>query len=127
MSGERGPAQERVRLDRRVSVDLCFWASGDGDAGELYEDAADGIDHTFAESERVLEFRTELLRRWPDLADKVEPLEFDPDLDAPSDLSRFVLITLHASQGERIHEIAGLALTCGLRRSARKLACLTST
>lgn len=73
MSGERGPSQERVRLDRRVSVDLCFWASGDGDVKELYEDAADGIDHTFAASARVLEFRTELLRRWPDLADKVEP------------------------------------------------------
>ena len=68
MSGERGPAQERVRLDRRVSVDLCFWASGDGDAGELYEDAADGVDHTFAASERVLELRTECYaggRIWP--------------------------------------------------------------
>ena len=103
-----------MRLDRRVSVDLCFRASGDGDAGELYEDAADGIDHTFAASARVLEFRTELLRRRPDLADKVEPLESGPDPDAPSDLSRFVLITLHASQDERIQEIVGLALTCGL-------------
>ena len=103
-----------MRLDRRVSVDLCFWESGDGDAEELYEDAADGIDHTFAASARVHEFRAELLRRWPDLADKVEPLEFDPDLGAPSDLSRFVLITLHASQGERIQEIVGLALACGL-------------
>jgi hypothetical protein len=33
-----------------VSVDLCFWASGGGDAEELYEDAADGIDHAFAVS-----------------------------------------------------------------------------
>jgi len=113
VSGERGPAQERVRLDRRVSVDLCFWASGDGDAGELYEDAADGVDHTFAASARP-RVTDRVLRRWPDLADKVEPLEFDPDLDAPSDLSRFVLITLHASQDERIQEIVGLALTCGL-------------
>jgi hypothetical protein len=63
---------------------------------------------------RVLEFRTELLCRWPDLADKVKPLEFDPDLGAPSDLSRFVLITMHASQGERIQEIVGLALACRL-------------
>jgi hypothetical protein len=97
-----------------VSVDLCFWESGDGDAEELYEDAADGIDHTFAASARDLDFRTELLRRWPDLADKVEPLEFDPDLDAPSDLYRFVLITLHASQGDRLQEIVGLVLACGL-------------
>lgn len=97
-----------------MSVDLCFWESGEGDAAELYEEAADGIDHVFATSMRVVEFRTELLRRWPDLADSVGPLEYDPDLDAPSDLSRFVLLTIHASKGERIPEIVDLALGCGL-------------
>ena len=97
-----------------MSVDLCFWESGEGDVEELYEDAADGIDHVFAASTRVVEFRTELLRRWPDLVDSVEPLEFDPELEAPSDLSRFVLVTLHASQSDRISSMVELALASGL-------------
>jgi hypothetical protein len=97
-----------------MSVDLCFWESGDGDVEELYEDAADGIDHVFVASARVVEFRSALLGRWPDLADSVEPLEFDPELDAPPDLSRYVIVTMHASQGERIPEIVELALAHGL-------------
>lgn len=62
----------------------------------------------------ALEFRTELLRRWPDLADSVEPLEFDPGLDAPSDLSRFVLVTMHASKTDRIPAMVNLTLAHGL-------------
>ena len=68
----------------------------------------------FAASTRVLEFRAELLRRWPDLTNSVEPLVYDPELEAPSDLSRFVFITMHASRGDRIQEIVELALGCGL-------------
>ncbi len=97
-----------------MSVDLCFWESGDGDVEELYEDAAEGIDHTFAASPRVLEFRTELLRWWPDLADSVEPPEFDHELEVPSDLSRYVLVTMHASKGDRIPAMIDLALAHGL-------------
>ena len=97
-----------------MSVDLCFWESGDGEAEELYEDAAEGIDHTFAASTRVLEFRAELLRRWPDLTDSVEPPEFDHELEAPSDLSRYVLVTMHASMSERIPAMIDLALAYGL-------------
>jgi hypothetical protein len=91
-----------------------LWESGDGDAEELYEDAAEGIDHTFAVSTRVLEFRAELLRRWPDLGDSLEPLEFDHELEAPSDLSRYVLVTMHASKSDRIPAMTDLALACGL-------------
>jgi hypothetical protein len=97
-----------------MSVDLCFWESGDGDADELYEDAAEGIDHTFAASTRVLEFRTELLRCWPGLTDSVEPPEFDHELEAPSDLSRYVLVTMHASECDRIPAMIDLALKYGL-------------
>jgi len=97
-----------------VSVDLCFRESGDGDAEDLYEDAAEGIDHTFAVSTRVLEFRAELLRRWPDLADSVGPPEFDYELGVPSDLSRYVLVTMHASKSGRIPAMISLALAYGL-------------
>jgi hypothetical protein len=97
-----------------VSVDLCFWESGDGDVEDLYEDAAEGIDHTFGSSARVIEFRAELLQRWPDLADSVEPLDFDDDLDVPSDLSRYIIVTMHASKGDRIPAMIELALSHGL-------------
>jgi hypothetical protein len=101
-------------LDRCVSVDLCFWESGDGDPEELYEDAAEGIDHTFAASARVLEFRTELLRLWPDLSDSLEPPEFDHELEAPPDLSRYVLVTMHVGKSDRIPAMTDLALAFGL-------------
>lgn len=84
-----------------------------GDVEELCEDAAEGIDHTFAASTRVLEFRTELLRRCPDLTDSVEPPEFDHELEAPSDLSRYVLVTMHASKRDRIPAMIDLALAYG--------------
>lgn len=97
-----------------MSVDLCFWESGDGDIEDLYEDAAEGIDHTFVSSKRVIEFRKEFLRRWPDLADSVEPSEFDHDLGMPSDLSRYIIVTMHASKGDYIPAMIELALTYGL-------------
>ena len=103
----------RARLDRCVSVDLCFWESGDGDAEDLYEDAAEGIDHTFAASARVLEFRAELLRRWPDLAGwsavgarsrargALRPVAVCPGDD-------------HASKSDRIPAMIDVALAYGL-------------
>lgn len=93
-----------------MSVDLCFWNSGDGPAEELYNDAAGGLTGRFEPSENVTAFRAGLLRTWPDLSDSIEPLEFDPDLDVQENLSLFVLITLHASRGSRIPDIVGLAL-----------------
>ncbi|MGQ4434304.1 hypothetical protein [Streptomyces sp. SAS_260] len=97
-----------------MSVDLCFWNSGDGAAEDLYDDAAEGITERFDSSERVTSFRTATLRAWPDLAHLLEPLEFDPDLDVQEDLSRFVLITLNSRQGDRISDIVDLALEHGL-------------
>ncbi|TDT97253.1 hypothetical protein EDD99_5363 [Streptomyces sp. 846.5] len=97
-----------------MSVDLCFWKSGDGAAEDLYDDAAEGITERFESSERVALFRSDLLRAWPDLGDSLEPLEFDPDLDVQEDLSRFVLITLHSSQGDRISDIVNIAVEHGL-------------
>ena len=112
--GASDPVARKAWLDRCVSVDLCFWESGDGDAEELYEDAAEGIDHTFTTSARVLEFRAELLRRWPDLADSVAPSEWDYDLEVPSDLKRYVLVTMHAGKSDRIPAMIDLALAYGL-------------
>ena len=114
--GSVGPDLRMAWLDRCVTVDLCFWESGDGDFEKLYEDAAEGIDHTFTSSARVLAFRADLLRLWPDLADSIEPLEYDPDFEAPSDLSRYVLVAMHASKSDRMSEMVELAPSTGSGR-----------
>jgi hypothetical protein len=61
-----------------VSYDLYFWPSGFADEpGELAERLADEDAATMQPSERVLAFRAELLRRWPDLADMIYPWHED--------------------------------------------------
>lgn len=98
-----------------MSVDLAFWKSGHGAPEELYELAAEGDIERFEGHSSVLDFRTELLVRWPDLSDYVEPLEYDPDLDVQEDLSRYVLLTLSVSMSDMIPDIVELALSHGLR------------
>lgn len=97
-----------------MSVDICFWKSGSGSGSDLYESATEGEAQSFVPSAAVLEFREQLITRWSDLEDSVEPLAYDPDLDEQEDLSRFVLITLHASQGDRLGSIMEMARSCGL-------------
>lgn len=98
-----------------MSVDICFWKSGSGSASELYEDAADGEPRRFDSSEDVVDFRADLLNRWPDLRDSIEPLEYNPDLEEQEDLSRFILITLPASKADRLEDIVGLARSHDLK------------
>jgi hypothetical protein len=82
-----------------VSYDLYFWPTGVAVepgplADELAEEEADGL----AADERVLAFRAELLRRWPELADMIAPWHHDLDWRQPwgrTDLAdRFVTLTL---------------------------------
>src|SRR6185437_7516705 len=66
-----------VRLSR-VSFDLYFWPSGAAKnprrlADRLGEENADAL----APDGRVLVFRAELLRRWPDLAEMIAPWHHD--------------------------------------------------
>ena len=46
--------------------------------------------------------------------DSVEPPEFDDELEAPSDLSRYVLATMHSSKNDRNQLMIDLALGHGL-------------
>jgi hypothetical protein len=82
-----------------VSYDLYFWPSGAARnpgrlADRLAEENADGL----VADERVLAFRAELLRRWPDLADVIAPWHHDLRWRQPSgrtDLAdRFVGVAL---------------------------------
>jgi hypothetical protein len=84
---------------RQVSYDLYFWPSGAAGnprllADRLADEKADGL----VPDERVLAFRAELLRRWPDLADMTAPWHHDLGQRQPwgrTDLAdRFVGVTL---------------------------------
>lgn len=83
----------------RVSYDLYFWPSGAAKnprrlVGRLANEKADDL----VPDERVLAFRAELLRRWPDVTDMIEPWHHDLDRRQPwgrIDLAdRFVVVTL---------------------------------
>lgn len=82
-----------------MSYDLYFWPSGTTTnprrlADRLADEKVDGLES----DERVLAFRAELLRRWPDLADKIVPWHHDLGRRRPwgrTDLAdRFVGVTL---------------------------------
>jgi hypothetical protein len=67
-----------------VSYDLYFWPSGVAvDAQGLAERLADEDVTELVADGRVLEFRAELLRRWPDLADMIAPWHDDLDWRLP--------------------------------------------
>ena len=83
----------------RVSYDLYFWPTGAADeAGPLAERLAEEEADELVADERVLMFRAELLRRWPELADMIAPWHDDLDWRQPwrrTDLAdRFVGLTL---------------------------------
>jgi hypothetical protein len=82
-----------------VSYDLYFWPAGTADdpcrlAEQLADEDAGGL----VADERVLAFRGELLRRWPEFADMIAPWHHDLGWRQPwgrTDLAdRFVGLTL---------------------------------
>jgi hypothetical protein len=91
-----------------VSSDFAFWKVGTGDAGAIYDGLADGITDALEPHSDVSWFRGELLTRWPDLVDVLEPTEHDL-LDVPEDGARYVLLTLPVSMLGRLDGIFELA------------------
>jgi hypothetical protein len=82
-----------------VSYDLYFWPTGvAAEPGPLADRLADEDADGLAADERVLAFRAELLRRWPELADMIAPWHHDLDWRqpwGPTDLAdRYVALTL---------------------------------
>lgn len=101
-----------------MSYDLYFWPSGAAEdprelADQLADEEADGL----ASDRRVLAFRAELLRRWPDLADMIAPWHDDLDWRQPwgrTDIAdRFVGVTLPYGW-EHISALPALAGSYGL-------------
>ncbi|MFF0155333.1 hypothetical protein [Micromonospora sp. NPDC005203] len=97
-----------------MSSDFAFWKVGVGDPGEIYDGLADGETDVLQPHPDVTCFRGELLSRWPDLVDVLEPTEHDL-VDAPDDAARYVLRTLPVRMLGHLDDIYELARQHGLR------------
>ncbi|MEV5570715.1 hypothetical protein AB0L06_11735 [Spirillospora sp. NPDC052269] len=62
-----------------MSYELYFWKSAVGDPDEICDRLDDEDVEGVTPSPEVEHFRSELLVRWPDLADRISP--WAPDLD----------------------------------------------
>jgi hypothetical protein len=91
-----------------MSSDFAFWKRGAGDPGEIFDDLAEGITDTLEPRSDVSWFRGELLARWPDLVDVLEPAELDL-AGTPEDGAKYVLLTLPVSMLDHLDAIYALA------------------
>ncbi|MCU7729381.1 hypothetical protein ODJ79_37175 [Actinoplanes sp. KI2] len=98
-----------------MSYDLYFWPSGTGhDPGRLADRLAEERAEALVPDDRVVAFRAELLRRWPELADMISPWHADLGRRQPwgrTDLAdRFVGLTLpfHWKAVDALPALAGL-------------------
>lgn len=98
-----------------MSLDFCFWQTGFGAAAELYEQAADGDYSQFVPSQSVVNFRSELVMRWPKIADSLEPLDYDPIAEEYADISRCLLVTLSLGRADLAPALVELAKSFGLK------------
>ncbi|MET7374085.1 hypothetical protein [Micromonospora arida] len=97
-----------------MSSDFAFWKAGVGEPGEIYDGLADGATGPLEPHPDVTRFRGELLSRWPDLVDVLEPTEYDL-VDAPDDAAKYVLLTLPVGMLGQLDAIYELARQHGLR------------
>ncbi|GAB3937374.1 hypothetical protein [Micromonospora vulcania] len=97
-----------------MSSDFAFWKVGEGDPGEIYDGLAEGVTDGIGACSEVSWFRDELLSRWPDLVDVLEPTEYDLR-DAPEDAAKYVLLTLPVSMLGHLDGIFELARQYELR------------
>lgn len=96
-----------------VSSDFAFWKVGDCDPGVIFDGLADGDTEVLGPHRDVTGFRDELLKRWPDLADVLEPTEHDLR-EVPEDAAKYVLLTLPVRMLGRLDAIFDLARRYGL-------------
>ncbi|WP_099344186.1 MULTISPECIES: hypothetical protein [unclassified Actinoplanes] len=96
-----------------MSSDVAFWKIAEGDPGDIFDGLADGITERLEPHSDVAWFRGELLSRWPDLVNVLEPTE-DDLLDVPEDSAKYVLLTLPVRMLDRLDSIFDLAQKYGL-------------
>jgi hypothetical protein len=91
-----------------MSSDFAFWKRGEGDPGEIFDALADGVTEALEPHSDVSWFRGELLSRWPELVDVLEPTEADL-VETPEDGAKYVLLTLPVSLLDHLDAIYELA------------------
>ncbi|MGW7031477.1 hypothetical protein ACWGFX_30510 [Streptomyces xanthophaeus] len=96
-----------------MSSDFGFWKRSTGDPEEVFDSIAEGDTGDLAVSPDVLRFREELLTRWPDVEDVLEPSRFDLE-EEPDDAGKYVLLTLSVRQLDYLAEILDMAKRNGL-------------
>ncbi|MEV4264481.1 hypothetical protein [Kribbella sp. NPDC049584] len=97
-----------------MSSDFAFWKAVPGDLGEIYDKVCEGITDGLLASGDVLQFRGELLRRFPEVKDELEPGDFDL-ADNPEDAEKYVLLTLsYGRLRDTFGEVLDLAKAHGL-------------
>lgn len=96
-----------------MSSDFGFWKYGKGDPEWIFDRLAEGDTESLTSSADVLRFRDELLARWPDMRDVLEPSEFDLQ-ECPEDSQKYVLLTLSVKQLDYLSEVLSMAKRTGL-------------
>jgi hypothetical protein len=96
-----------------MSSDFGFWKRSAGDPEEVFDGLAEGDTSDLVVSPEVLRFREDLLARWPDLGDVLEPSRFDLE-EEPDDAGKYVLLTLSVRQLDYLPEILEMAQGKGL-------------
>lgn len=96
-----------------VSSDFGFWKRGVGDPERIFDKLAEGDTSDLVASPDVLRFREELLARWPDIEDVLEPSRFDLE-EEPDDAGKYVLLTLSVRHLDYLPEILDMANRSGL-------------
>jgi hypothetical protein len=96
-----------------MGLDYAFWKSGEGSHDEIYADLGEGRSGRLVQSEDVWDFRGRLLEFWPELRESIEPWEEDPKFD-PADLSKYVVINIHASDVNKMAAVWEIAERCHL-------------
>ncbi|MBO4256930.1 hypothetical protein [Streptomyces griseorubiginosus] len=91
-----------------MSSDFAFWKRSVGDPEEVFNNLAEGDAGDLEVSPDVLRFRRELLSRWPDLEDVLEPSRFDLE-EEPDHEAKYVLLTLSVRQLDYLPEILDMA------------------
>ncbi|MBK3565985.1 hypothetical protein [Streptomyces sp. MBT62] len=96
-----------------MSSDFGFWKRSTGDPEEVFDNLAEGDTGDLSVSPDVLRFREELLIRWPDLVDVLEPSRFDLE-EEPDHAGKYVLLTLSVRQLDYLPGILEMAKKNGL-------------
>ncbi|MHC3815154.1 hypothetical protein EES39_22115 [Streptomyces sp. ADI92-24] len=96
-----------------MSSDFGFWKHSAGYPEEVFDSLAEGDTSDLVVSPDVLRFREELLTRWSDMEDVLEPSRFDLE-EEPDDAGKYVLLTLSVRQLDHLPEILDMAEKNGL-------------